>query len=152
MIMDFPYICDHQVGYSADGYSLYPRWFLTWYISPFFQDWLHWWLLILHKTYDQWSVAVLTVTEHFIYSNFWFFSYLLLSAMNSICLPPFVLFFLWSWILPIFLITKWATLLVDIHCPQCGSKLSISIHFLRTGFTYECWYCTKPMITGLFLS
>ena len=38
MIMDLPYICDHQVGYSAGGYSLSPRWFLTWYTYPFFQD------------------------------------------------------------------------------------------------------------------
>ena len=39
MIMDLPYICDHHlVGYSAGGYSLSPRWFLTWYIYPFFQD------------------------------------------------------------------------------------------------------------------
>ena len=30
-------------------------------------------MLILHETYDHWSVAVLTVTEHFIYSHFWFF-------------------------------------------------------------------------------
>ena len=37
MIMDLPYICDHQVGYSAGGYSLSPRWFLTWYIYPFFR-------------------------------------------------------------------------------------------------------------------
>ena len=29
MIMDLPYICDHQVSYSAGGYSLSPRWFLT---------------------------------------------------------------------------------------------------------------------------
>ena len=29
--------------------------------------------MILHETYDHWSVAVLTVTEHFIYSHFWFF-------------------------------------------------------------------------------
>ena len=27
----------------------------------------------MHETYDHWSVPVLTVTEHFIYSNFWFF-------------------------------------------------------------------------------
>ena len=27
---------DHQVGYSAGGYSLSPRWLLTWYIYPFF--------------------------------------------------------------------------------------------------------------------
>ena len=73
MTMDLPYICDHQVGYSAGGYSLSPWWFLTWYIYPFFQDSLHWWVLILHKTYHHWSAAVLTVTEHFIYSHFWFF-------------------------------------------------------------------------------
>ena len=30
-------------------------------------------MLILHETYDHWSVAVLTVIEHFIYSHFWFF-------------------------------------------------------------------------------
>ena len=47
--------------------------FLTWDIYPFFQDWLNWWVLILHKTYDHWSLAVLRVTEHFIYSYFWFF-------------------------------------------------------------------------------
>ena len=38
MMMVLPYICDHQVGYSAGGYSLSPRWFLTWYIYRFFQD------------------------------------------------------------------------------------------------------------------
>ena len=38
MIMDLPYICDDQVGYSAGGYSLSPRWFLTWCVYPFFQD------------------------------------------------------------------------------------------------------------------
>ena len=68
---------------------------LNLYIYPFSQDWLYWWLPIFHKTYDHWSVAVLTVTEHFIYSHFWFFSNWLLSALNSICLQPFVLFFLW---------------------------------------------------------
>ena len=31
--------------------------------------------------------------------------------------------------LPIFVIAKWATLLVDIHCPRGGSELSIPIHF-----------------------
>ena len=38
MIMDLPYICDDQVCYSAGGYSLSPRWFLTWCVYPFFQD------------------------------------------------------------------------------------------------------------------
>ena len=32
--------------------------------------------------------------------------------------------------LPIFVIADWATLLVNIHCPQGGSYLSITIHFL----------------------
>ena len=71
--MDLSYICDRQVRYSAGGYSLSPRWFLTWYIYQFFQDQLNWWVLIVHETYDHWSVAVLTVTEHFIYSHFWSF-------------------------------------------------------------------------------
>ena len=31
--------------------------------------------------------------------------------------------------LPIFVIAEWATLLVDSHCPQGGSYLSILIHF-----------------------
>ena len=118
--MEFSYISDHQVSHSAGGYSLSPRWFLTWFIYPFFQDWLHWWVLILHKNYDHWSVAVLTVTEHFIYSHFWFFSDWLLSPLNSIWLPPFVFFSLWWWISPIFVITKWSALLVSIHFPRGG--------------------------------
>ena len=95
MIMDLLYICDHQVGYSACGYSFSPRWFLSWYIYTFFQDSLHWWVLILHKTYHHWSAAVLTVTEHFIYSHFWFFFFKLFAfcteynLFTSIC---FVLF------------------------------------------------------------
>ena len=31
--------------------------------------------------------------------------------------------------LAIFVISEWATLLVDIHCPRGGSQLSIPIHF-----------------------
>ena len=95
MIIDFPYICDQQVGYSAGGYSFSASWFWSWHIYPFSQDWMRWWGLILYKTYDHWSVAFLRVTEHFIYSHFWFFLYWLLSAVNSICLPSFVLFCLW---------------------------------------------------------
>ena len=82
-----PYFCDGQVGYSAGGYSLSPRWFLTWYICPFFQDQLHWWVLTLHETYDHWPVAVLTVTVHFIHFQVWFFLHRLFSALNSIFLP-----------------------------------------------------------------
>ena len=96
MIFDLPYICDHQVGYSAGRYSLSLKWFFTFYIYPLLQDYLHWWVLILHETYDHWSVAVLTVTVHIIYSHFWFlFSNWLLSALNSMCLLTFALFSLW---------------------------------------------------------
>ena len=31
--------------------------------------------------------------------------------------------------LPIFVITEWATLLVDIHCPRGDTLLVIPIHF-----------------------
>ena len=31
------YICDSWVGYSAGGYSLSPRWLLTWHSYPFFR-------------------------------------------------------------------------------------------------------------------
>ena len=149
MITDFPYICDHQVCYSAGGYSLSPSWFLTRYIYLFSQDCHHSWVQILHKTYDHWSVAVLTVTECFIYSHFWFFSNWLPSTLNSIWLPPFVLFSLWWWIFLIFVITKCSNLILDIYCIRRGSWLGISIHFFRTGCIDVCWYCTKPTITGL---
>ena len=121
MIMDFPYICDHQEGYSAGGYSLSMRWFLTWYIYLFIQDWQHWWVLILHKTYDHWSLAVLTVTEHFIYSHFWFFFKLVAFCTEFNLFTPisFVLFMIMD--SSVFVISKWATLLVDIHCPRGGS-------------------------------
>ena len=92
MIMDLPYIRDFQVSYSAGGYSLSPRWFLTWYIYLLFQNYLHRWVLILQESYDHWSVAVLTVTEHFIYCHFWFFFKLVAFCTESICLTPFVLF------------------------------------------------------------
>ena len=44
-------------------------------------------MLILHETYDHWSVAVSTVTEHFIYSHLRFFSNWLLSALNQSVYP-----------------------------------------------------------------
>ena len=119
MIMDLQYVCDHQVGYSAGGYSVSPMWFFTWCIYPFSQDWLHWWVLILHKTYDHWSVAVLTANEHFIYSHFWFFLNLLLSTLNSICLPHLFCYlydnrfplYLWS---PSGLLCWWIFILSDV--------------------------------------
>ena len=160
MIMDFPYICDHQLGHTAGEYSLSRMWFLTWYIYPFFQHWLHWWVLILNKTYDHWSVPVLKVTEHFIYSHFWFFSNWLLSALNSICLNPFVLFSLWWWISPMFVITKWSTLLVSIHFPW-GGFLTWYIYpcfqdwlhcwVLILHKTYDRWSLAVLTVTELFI-
>ena len=38
-----------------------------------------------------------------------------LAAMTSVDIA------LWLCISPVFVITKWATLLVDIHCPRGGS-------------------------------
>ena len=43
-------------------------------------------LLILHETYDHWSVAVLTVTVHYsFFPTFDFIKNMLLSALDSIC-------------------------------------------------------------------
>ena len=94
MIMDLPFICDRQVSYSAGGYSLSPKGFLTWNIYPFSQDSLHWWVLILHQTFDHWSAAVLTVTEHFIYSHFSFFFKLVAFCTEFNLFTPFLLFLL----------------------------------------------------------
>ena len=51
-------------------------------------------MLRLHETYDHWSVAVLTVTVHFIYSHFWFiFFYKLVAFCTEFNLfTPFFLF------------------------------------------------------------
>ena len=38
----------------------------------------------------------------------------------------------------LFEITKWASLLVDIDCPQGRSLLGVSIHFYWTSCTDEC--------------
>ena len=50
-------------------------------------------LLILHETYDHWSVAVLTVTVHFIYSRFCFFFQIgfflhRIQSVHRICFVP----------------------------------------------------------------
>ena len=107
MIMDLPYVCDHQVGYSAGGYSLSPRWFMSAHIAR------NLWSLLCSCLNSYWTFHLFPLLI--------FFSKWLLSALNSICLPSIVLFSLWWWISPMFLITKWATLLVDIHCNRGGS-------------------------------
>ena len=57
--------------------------------------------------------------------------------LASSCFFPFLFHSSFIHSSPIFVITKWATLLVDIHCPRGGSELGISIHFFRTSCTDE---------------
>ena len=96
MIMDLPYVCDHQVGYSAGGYSLSPRSFLTWYIYPFFSGLAA--LMSADIARNLWSLVCSCLNSNWTFHLFpllIFFSKWLLSALNSICLPSFVLFSLW---------------------------------------------------------
>ena len=94
-----------------------------------FQDYLHWWVLILQETYDHWSVAVLTVTvDSSFFPTFNFFLNMLLSALDSISTPLFMFPYI-IMDLPIFVIAEWATLLVDIRCHRGGPQVSIRIHF-----------------------
>ena len=72
-------------------------------------------MLILHETYDHWSVAALTVTVHSLFLHW-------IQSVNPIFMLPYIIMDL-----PIFVIAEWATLLVDIHCPRGGSLLSIPI-------------------------
>ena len=79
-------------------------------------------MLILHETYDHWSVAVLTVTVHSSFvSIFDFFKkYVAFCTAFNLLTPIFMLPYI-IMDLPIFVIAEWATLLVDIHCPHGGS-------------------------------
>ena len=79
-------------------------------------------MLILHETYDHWSVAVLTVTVHssfFPTFDFCFLNMLLLHWIQSVN-PHFLLPYI-IMDLPMFVTAEWATLLVDIRCPRGGS-------------------------------
>ena len=75
-------------------------------------------MLILHETSDHWSVAVLSVTVHS--SFFLTFDFLKkyvafctgFNLLTLISLLPYIIMDL-----VIFVITEWATLLVDICCP-----------------------------------
>ena len=78
-------------------------------------------LLILHETYDHWSVAVLTVTVHSSFFPILIFLKICcflhwIQSVNPIFMLPYIIMDL-----PIFVIAEWATLLVDIHCPRGGS-------------------------------
>ena len=79
-------------------------------------------MLILHETYNHWSVVLLTVTVHSsFFPTFDFFKNMLLSTLDSIVLT---LIFMLPYIimdLPMFVIAEWATRLVDISCPRGGS-------------------------------
>ena len=79
-------------------------------------------MLILHGTYDHWSVAVLTVTVHSSFvPTFHFFKKDVafctgFNLLTLIFMLPYIIMDV-----PIFVIAEWATLLVDIHCPRGGS-------------------------------
>ena len=79
-------------------------------------------MLILHETYDHWYVAVLTVTVHssFFPTFDFFFEYVAFCTGLNLLTPSFMLSYI-IMDLTIFVIAEWATLLVDIHCPQGGS-------------------------------
>ena len=79
-------------------------------------------MLILHETYDNWSVAVLTVTAHSsFFRTFDFFKkYVAFCTGFNLLTPIFMLPYI-IMDLPIFVIAEWATLLVDIRCPRGGS-------------------------------
>ena len=79
-------------------------------------------MLILHETYDHWSVAVLTVTVHssFVPTFHFFKKYAAFctgfNLLTLIFMLPDIIMDV-----PIFVIAEWATLLGDIHCPQGDS-------------------------------
>ena len=75
-------------------------------------------MLILHETYDHWSVAVLTVTMHssFVPTFYFFFKYVAISIEFNLLTLIFMLPYIIMDV-PIFVIAEWATLLVDIRCP-----------------------------------
>ena len=79
-------------------------------------------MLILHETYDHWSVAVLTVTldpSFFPTFDFFFLNVAFCTGFNlltPIFLLPYIIMDL-----PIFVIAEWATLQVYIRCSRGGS-------------------------------
>ena len=79
-------------------------------------------MLILLETYDHWYVAVLTITlpSSFIPTLDFFYEYVAFCTGFNLLTPNFMLPYI-IMDLPIFVIAEWATLLVDIHCPQGGS-------------------------------
>ena len=99
------------MSYFVGGYSSSPKWLLTWYIYPLFSGLAALVLTAWHETYDHWSVAVLTVTVHFIHFHFGFLFKLVAFCTEFNLLTPFVLFPCMIMDLPIFVMTKWATLM-----------------------------------------
>ena len=87
-------------------------------------------MLILHETYDHWSLAVLTVAVHssFFPTFDFFLKYVAFCTGFNLLCPIFMLPYI-IMDLPIFLIAEWATLLVYIHCPGVVLDLAIPIHF-----------------------
>ena len=79
-------------------------------------------MLILHETYDHWSVAVLTVTVHssFVPTFDFFKKYVAFCTGFNLLTLIFMLAYI-IMDLAIFVTAEWATLLVDIGCPRGGS-------------------------------
>ena len=79
-------------------------------------------MLILHETYDHWSVAVLTVTVHSsFFPTFYFFLKCVAFCTGFNLLTPIFMLPYIIMDLPVLVIAEWATLLVDIRCPRGGS-------------------------------
>ena len=135
MIMDLPYVCDHQVDYSAGGYSLSPRWFLTWYTYPFFS-----------------GLAALMSAD--IARNLWSLVCSCLDSYWTFHLFPLLIFFQNScflhWIQSVY--PHLFCSLYDDGSPLClwsPSGLLCWQIFIVPEVVHECWYSTKPMITDL---
>ena len=64
-------------------------------------------MLILHETYDHWSVAVVTVTVHYSFFPLLIsLKNMLLSALDSICQPPSFVTLYYKWISLYFLVQR----------------------------------------------
>ena len=98
----------------------------------------------LHETIDHLFVAVLTVTVHFIYFHFLFFSNRLLSALKSICETHSYFITLYYNGFLLLVIAKWASLLVDIDFSRgrevrgrlFGVEIVMTWHLLEICLSY----------------
>ena len=118
MINRFLFIFDNQVGFFA----IVPEVALSLVFSFTFSGVVA--LMSAEITRDLWSLVCSSLNSYYKchFSHFDFISNRMLSALNWM-FPSMIMDLL------LFAIIKWASLMVDIHCPSGHSKLSISIHF-----------------------